>query len=184
MKYSVCVIASVLCLGACNKGPTVELKNASGKQVAQAVKRSGMMTSDSMIEPGLWQSKTDIEEMNMPGMPPQFAARMKQSMAESRNQTSSHCVTADEVKKPKEDFFGADKTCKYQHFTMGGGKIDAQMVCSEEGSTQTTNLSGTYTPTSYSMDVSSSGTGGAREGMSMKMHVDSRRVGECTGKEG
>lgn len=183
MKYSVCVIASVLCLSACNKGPTVELKNASGKQVAQAVKRSGMMTSDSMIEPGLWQSKTDVE-MNMPGMPPQFAARMKQSMAESRNQTSSHCVTADEVKKPKEDFFGADKTCKYQHFTMGGGKIDAQMVCSEEGSTQTTNLSGTYTPTSYSMDVSSSGTGGAREGMSMKMHVDSRRVGECTGKEG
>jgi hypothetical protein len=117
-------------------------------------------------------------------MPPQFVARMKQSMAESRDRTSSNCVTADEVKKPKEDFFGADKTCKYQHFTMGGGKIDAQMVCSEEGSTQTTNLSGTYTPTSYSMDVSSSGSGGVQAGMSMKMHVDSRRVGECTGKEG
>jgi hypothetical protein len=67
---------------------------------------------------------------------------------------------------------------------MGGGKIDAQLVCSEEGSTQTTNLSGTYTSTSYSMDVSSSGTGGDRDGMSMKMHVDSQRVGECTGKEG
>ena len=184
MKHSVCVIASVLCLSACNKGPTVELKNATGKQVAQAVKQSGMMTTDTMIEPGLWQSKADVEEMNIPGMPPQFAARMKQSIAESRNQASSHCITPDEVKKPKEDFFGADKSCKYQHFTMGGGKIDAQMVCSEEGATQTTNLSGTYTPTSYSMDVSSSGTGGDRNGMSMKMHVDSRRIGECTGKEG
>ena len=63
-------------------------------------------------------------------------------------------------KKPKEDFFGADKSCKYAYFTMGGGKIDIQMVCSEEGTTQTTNMSGSYTPTSYSMDMSSSGSGG------------------------
>lgn len=184
MKYAVCVAASVLCMSACNKGPTVELKNASGSEVAQAVKQSGVMNSDTMIEPGRWQSKTDVQEMNMPGMPPEFAAKMKQGIAESRNQSSSHCVTAQEVKKPKEDFFGGNKSCKYQHFTMGGGKIDAQMVCSEGGSTQTTSLAGTYTTTSYSMDVSSSGTGGAQNGMSMKLHVDSKRVGECTGKEG
>jgi hypothetical protein len=93
-------------------------------------------------------------------------------------------VTEADVKKPKEDFFGADKSCKYQHFTMGGGKIDMQMVCSEEGSTQTTNLSGTYTSTSYSMDMSSNGSGGHENGMTMKMHVDGQRVGQCTGKEG
>ena len=67
---------------------------------------------------------------------------------------------------------------------MGGGKIDIQMVCSQEGSTQTTNMTGSYTPTSYAMDMSSSGSGGGEvKGMSMKMHVDSQRVGECTGKE-
>jgi hypothetical protein len=184
MKHAVCVIASVICLGACNKGPSVELKNATGTEVAAAVKQSGVMNTESMIEPGLWQSKTDVQEMTMPGMPPEFAAKMKQSMAQSRNETSSHCVTADEVKKPKEGFFGGDKSCKYQHFTMGGGKIDAQMVCSEEGSTQTTSLSGTYTSTSYAMDVSSTGSGGPQNGMSMKLHVDSKRIGECTGKEG
>ena len=184
MKNAMCIVASVLCMSACNKGPTVELKNASGNQVAQAVKQSGVMNSDTMIEPGLWQSKTDVKEMHMPGMPPEFATKMKQGIAENRNQASSHCVTVQEVKKPKEDFFGGDKSCRYQHFTMGAGKIDAQMVCSEGGSTQTTSLSGTYTTTSYSMDVSSSGTGGAQNGMSMKLHVDSKRVGECTGKEG
>ena len=184
MKNAMFVVASILCVSACNKGPTVDLKNASGNQVAQAVKQSGVMNSDTMIEPGLWQSKTDVQEMNMPGMPPEFAAKMRQGIAESRNQSSSHCVTAEEVKKPKEDFFGADKSCKYQHFTMGAGKIDAKMVCNAGGSTQTTSLSGTYTSTSYSMDVSSSGTGGPQNGMSMKLHVSSKRVGECTGKEG
>ena len=182
MKYAVCVVASVLCLAACNKGPKVDLHNASGNEVAQAVKQSGVMSGDTMVEPGLWQSKVTIQEMNIPGMPAQYAARMKQEMAEHQQETSKHCLTPEEAKKPKEDFFaGEDKSCKFAHFQMGGGNMDIQMVCNHEDSTQTTNMKGTYTPTSYSMDMSSTGTGG--QGMSMKMHVDSQRIGECTGKE-
>jgi hypothetical protein len=45
------------------------------------------------------------------------------------------------------------------------------------------NVSGSYTPTSYSIDTSMTGSGGEQNGMSMKMHVDSQRVGECTGKD-
>jgi hypothetical protein len=185
MKHAVCVAASVLCLAACNKGPTVELKNATGNQVTNAVAQSGVMTSDSMIEPGLWQSKVTVLEMNVPGIPAQYAEKMKQSIAEHRNEASKHCVTAEDVKKPKAGFFGADKSCRYGHFTMGGGKIDIQMVCNEEGATQTTNMIGSYTPTTYAMDMSSNSSGGDHTGaaMNMKMHVDAQRVGECTGKE-
>src|SRR4051795_2843028 len=122
-RSAVCAAASVLALAACNKGPTVELHNASGNDVTQAVKQSGMMTSDSMVEPGLWQSKATVLEMNIPGMPTQYAAKMKQTMAEHRNEATKHCITAADVKKPKEDFFGADKSCRYDHFTMGGGNI-------------------------------------------------------------
>src|SRR5438874_2384801 len=176
MKSSVCVIASVLCLAGCNKGPEVSLKNATGSQVAQAVHQSGVMSSDMMIEPGLWQSKVTIQEMNIPGIPGipgQYADRMKQEMAARQQETSKHCLTKDEAKKPKENFFASqDKSCRYAHFTMGGGKMDMQMVCKEETATQTMNMSGSYTPTSYSMDMSSSATGGHSEGMSMKMHVD------------
>ena len=185
MKHAVCVIASALVLSACNKGPTVELHNATGNEVAKAVVQSGVVNSDTMIEPGLWQSKVTVLEMNIPGIPAQYAEKMKQSMAERRNEATSHCVKPEDVKRPKEDFFGADKSCRYDHFTMGGGKIDIQMTCKEEESSQTTKMAGSYTPTSYSMDMSSSGTGGGREnGMSMKMHVDANRVGECTGKGG
>jgi hypothetical protein len=66
---------------------------------------------------------------------------------------------------------------------MGGGKIDIQMTCKEEGTTLNTDMAGSYTPTSYSIDMSSSGNGGEQNGMSMKMHVDSNRVGQCTGKD-
>ena len=182
MKTAVCLVASALCLAGCNKGPSVELKNASGNQVAAAVKQSGVMSSDTMMQPGEWESKTSVLEMNMPGIPAQYAARMKQSIAEHRNEASRHCIKPEDVKKPKEDFFGADKSCRYDHFTMGGGKIDIQMVCKEENLTQTTNMSGSYTPTTYSLDMASNGTG-PQQGMTMKMHVDAQRVGECTAKD-
>ena len=183
MKHRLVLLAFTAALVACNKGPTVELKNATGNQVTNAVTQSGVMTSGSMIEPGLWQSKVTVLEMTIPGIPAQYADKMKQSLAEHRNETSKHCVTQADVKKPKEDFFSADKSCRYEHFTMGGGKIDIQMVCSQEGSSQTTNMAGTYTPTTYSMDMSSKGSGGPQGGMTMKMHVDSQRVGDCTGKD-
>jgi hypothetical protein len=66
---------------------------------------------------------------------------------------------------------------------MSGGKIDIQMACKQENLTQTTSMSGSYTPTTYSLDVSNKGTG-PQQGMTMKMHVDAQRIGACTGKEG
>jgi len=184
MKNLFCLLVSVVLLGGCNKGPEVDLHNASQKDVAHAVRQSGVLSGDTMVEPGLWQSKVTIKEMTIPGMPAQFAAKMKQSMAEHQQQSSKHCLTKDDVNKPKEGFFaGADKSCRYAHFTMGGGKMDIQMVCEMEGATQTTDMTGSYTPTTYSMDMSSHGNAGGENGMVMKMHVDSQRIGECSGKE-
>ena len=183
MKAVACVAASVLALFACNKGPEVDLHNADTNQVSKSVTQSGVMTSDAMVEPGLWQSKVSVLDMTMPGMPPEFAARMKEEVAKHRNEASKHCIKPEDVKKPKEGFFGADKSCRYDHFTMGGGKIDVSMTCNEEGRTQNTKVAGSYTSTSYSIDASSVGNGGGEGGMSMKMHVDAQRVGECTAKD-
>jgi len=182
MKYAFCVLASVLCVTACNKGSTVNVKNATANQVSQAVRQSGVMNSDAMVQPGLWESKVTIHEINFPGMPAQYLDRMKQTFAEHSNDTNKHCIKPEDVKRPKEDFFGADKSCKYDHFTMGGGKIDVAMVCRREAITQNMNVSGSYTPTSYSIDTAMTGSGGKEQGMSMKMHVDAQRIGECTGK--
>jgi len=182
MKAVACVAASVLALFACNKGPEVDLHNADTNQVSKSVTQSGVMTSDAMVEPGLWESKVSVLDMTMPGMPPEFAARMKEEVAKHRNEASKHCIKPEDVKKPKEGFFGADKSCRYDHFTMGGGKIDIAMVCKQENMSQTMTMAGTYTPTTYSIDMNSNGSG-PQQGMTMKMHVDAQRIGECTGKE-
>jgi hypothetical protein len=183
MKQTILLMTCAAVLASCNKGPQVKLENATGNEVSQAVRQSGVMNSDTMIEPGLWQSKVTVQEMNIPGIPAEYADKMKQSIAEHRNDVNKHCVTQAEVKKPKGDFFGADKSCKYEHFTMGAGKIDIAMVCKQEGASQNTNVNGSYTPTTYSLDMSSNATGGGMQnGMSMKLHVDAQRVGECTGK--
>jgi hypothetical protein len=183
MKQIVILFAGAALLAGCNKGPQVNLKNASGNEVTEAVKQSGVMNNGQMVEPGLWESKVTIREMNIPGLPPEYADKMKQQMAQHQQQSSKHCVTPEEVKKPKEDFFGGNKSCRYDHFTMGGGKIDIAMVCKEAGATQTMAASGSYTPTSYAMDMSTKASGGGESGMAMKMHVDSRRVGECSAKD-
>jgi hypothetical protein len=183
MRHAALLIASLLPLAACNNSPSVNLKNATGNEVAKAVSQSGVVNGDTMVEPGLWESKVTIKEMNIPGMPAEYAEKMKAMMAERQQESSKHCLTKEDVKKPKEGFFASeDKSCHYAHFAMGDGKIDLQMVCNREGATQTTNMAGSYTPTSYAMDMSSNATSGAQAGMTMKMHVDSKRVGECASK--
>ena len=179
---AVLLIACILPVAACNRGPQVNEKNASVEEVAQKVRES---TGDqAFVRPGLWESKVTIEKFDVPGMPPEMAQRMKTMMAENQEHGFQTCLTPEDVKKPKEDFFaGKNNNCRYEHFTMGGGKIDIAMVCRQEDMTQNMNVSGSYTPTSYSIDTAMTGTGGHEQGMSMKMHVDSNRVGECTGKD-
>jgi hypothetical protein len=108
---------------------------------------------------------------------------MQRAIAAQQSNELKRCVTPDEARKPNEDFFdGQDSSCRFAHFTMGKGRIDVQMVCQQERGTQTSNISGTYSPASYSMEVSTLMSGGERSGAVTKMHVEARRIGDCTAK--
>ena len=182
MRHSIVLIACALPLAACNNSPQVHEENASVGEVQKEIAKAG--AADSFVRPGLWESKVTLEEMNMPGMPKEVVEQM--SKATGMVETNQSCLTPEEVKRPKEDFFAGDsKNCRYDHFTMGRGKIDAVMKCSSEGATQTMAMQGGYTPDTYNMQMSmkSEGGQGHEAGMSMKMRVDAKRVGECTGKE-
>lgn len=185
MKHAVLLLAFALPLAACNKGAQVEATNATPGEVAKKLEKAG--GSDAFVKPGRWESKFTIDEMSMPGMPAGAAAQMKS--ATGQIQTHVSCLTADQVKRPKEDFFaGANKNCRYDHFEMGNGKIDAQMTCeaAEKGNAvMKMTMAGTYAPDSYHMTMGMTSNAGDAldQGMTMKMHVDANRVGECTGKE-
>ena len=185
MKHAVFIITGALALTACNKSPQVHEKDASVAQVAKKMREAG--GEQSFVRPGLWQSKVTIEQLDMPGMPPEMAGRMKTMMAQNQAHGFKTCLTPEDVAKPKEDFFaGKNNECRYDHFTMGGGKIDAAMHCGGgKNGTQVMAMAGTYSPDSYRMQTSMKvdGSGESRVGMAMRMQIEAQRVGECTGKD-
>jgi hypothetical protein len=182
MKYTFCLIACVTALADCNSSPKVNAKNASVAEVAQKVREVG--ADQSFVRPGKWESKVTIDKFEIPGMPADVAQRMRAMMAQQQEHSFQSCLTKDDVKRPKADFFtGKNSECRYDHFTMGGGKIDALMRCSgKNGSGQTMQMAGTYSPDSYQMQMSTKvePTAGGEGGMNMEMRVDSHRVGECS----
>jgi len=181
MKHAAILLACALPLAACDSKSEVDARNASVEDVAEQV--ADARGSDSFVRPGKWRSSVQIEEFDLPGAPPEAASAMR-SM-HNRAQVSESCLTPEEAKRPKEDFFaGSNKNCRYDHFTMGGGKIDAVMKCTGEGMAQTMAMQGTYGPDAYQMRMSmkAQAGSGAAGGMTMKMRVDAKRVGECDAK--
>ncbi|HEX7853038.1 MAG TPA: DUF3617 domain-containing protein [Sphingobium sp.] len=174
-----------LALGGCGS-KTVTAQNASTAEVAQKVKESGV-ANDSFISAGRWQMTMTINGMKIPGMPPEMAKRMQGNLGRAR--TFEQCVTEEEAKKPKEDFFAGDKekSCRYENFTMGGGKIAMVMHCdSAAGGKQTMKMDGTYSADAYKMQISSqveARPGAPTGGMAFNATMDARRLGVCTGKE-
>ena len=87
-----CALAAI----GCNRSPTVNAKNATPAEVAKKVQESG--ADQSMVSAGLWQSKVTIEKLDMPGMPPEMASRMKTMMAQNQAHDFQTCLTAEDVK--------------------------------------------------------------------------------------
>ena len=178
MKAAICLLA--LALAACDSSPTVEATNASVAEVAEKVRRT--TGDEGYLRAGKWLSKATIEDFSAPGMPPGMADNMKAMMA-SKPGTET-CMTEADVKKPNADFFASqNKNCRYDHFKMGDGKIDARMQCSTGGATQRMTMAGTYAPDQYQMRMTTEmepGKSAAAMGaMTMKMHVEGKRIGDC-----
>ena len=185
MKAVLILSVTGLCLAACNRDPQVSATNASVAEVAEKVRKAG--AGESFVRPGLWESKVTFEQLDVPGMPPEMAGRMKAMMSEQASKASRQCLTPEDVKRPSADMFAKGKGCRYDRFTMGGGKIDAVMHCGTGKTAQLMQMSGTYAPDNYDMRMSNkmrAAVQGESGTMSMKMRVEAKRVGDCTGKEG
>lgn len=182
MRGPTVMLAAALLAG-CGGDDGVNAENASVAEVQQKMREAG--NSNGFVDPGRWEQKATLLDMSMPGMPPEMAAGMKKAVGTS--QTHTTCLTPEQAKNPGEDFFaGADKSCRYETFQWGDGKVDVQMRCASDGSSQAMKLAGTYTRNSYNLEMLVQGQGG-RPGpvqqVTMKMRVDAHRVGECNGTE-
>ena len=180
MRIIAAVMLSALALAGCNKG-SVNETNASIEEVANKVAESN--TTISLL-PGRWETSGELVELNAPGLPPQAQEMMKKQMSASASKIAV-CLRPEDVEKPNAGFFGqTSPDCRFDHYRMGGGQIDAKMTCTPPGGgSMTTTMTGTYARDRYDMNVSSQMSGMGGEPMTMRMKVGSTRTGECTGSE-
>lgn len=164
-------------LAACNSGPSVTATNASVEEVSNKV--AAAQGSGNFISPGQWTStaKVNLEMPGMDKMPPEAAQKMKD--AASKGVETTTCVTEADVKSPKAAMFGGDKSCRYDHYTMAGGTIDAKLTCEAQGQKRVMTVKGTYSADSYHIES----TADAGPMGKMSSTIDAKRTGECTGKE-
>jgi hypothetical protein len=170
-------LAAMAALAACNSSPKVTADNATGEEVQKKVAAAGGI---DMISPGRWEGVVHITEMKMPGLPPEAQARLAQAQGDEKIVS---CVTPEDVKQSKASMFGdMGEGCKYDHFEMGGGKVDGTATCDRDGSKMKTRIAGTFSADTYHIEIRSEGTGAkATDNMTMAMSADAKRVGECRG---
>ncbi len=175
------MIAATLALTSCNQGK-VDEKNATTAEVARAVAKENRAVN---FTPGRWESTVRVASMEVPNMPAEARTAMNKAVGQGHSYAS--CLSKEAAAKPGADFFAKEaKDCTYDHFTMGGGKIDAAMRCSRGGASRNEvvmAMSGTYDPTHYDMAMETRIEAGAAGPMTMKMNVASTHVGACRGDE-
>lgn len=175
------ILLLVLMLAACGSDDRVVATNASVAEVAAKVQAAKL--DEDRFRAGKWAISGRIDDIQMPGMPASVAAQIKRQGTMMDGVTS--CVTEADAKKPAADFFTGNKSCRYDHFAMGQGKIDARMRCGSGEMVQLTTLTGTYGPEIYRMAMTtamenpSRGTAHGMEGMTMKLSVEGKRIGAC-----
>ncbi|WP_205479216.1 DUF3617 domain-containing protein [Sphingomonas arenae] len=181
MRTPTIMLAGAVLAGCGGGDETVTAENASVGEVQQKLREAGR--DEQFVRPGRWEQRATLVDIDVPGMPADMRAGMKKAMGTS--QTHVTCLTPEQARNPREDFFaGADKSCRYETFRWGGGQIDVRMRCGAEGRQQTMALNGTYSPDSYQMNMRVQGQGDAPDQqMTMSMRVEASRVGECSGGE-
>ena len=180
MRSAYALILAVA-LSACGDDKAVDEKNASTTEVAKKVADAGMK-----LNPGRWELTMKFARFEVEGMPPEAKKAMEQMLGQGR--TYASCLTIEEAEKPDGSFFGQEgEDCRYDSFTMGGGKIDAAMTCKGEGPDGTAEakmtLAGTYSPDTYDMTLDMKSTAPNGKAMNMQMAIVSRHAGPCKGNE-
>lgn len=133
-------------------------------------------------KPGQYTSTAELVELEIPGVPAAQAQQMKDMMRASLSRTTSRCLTPDEAEKGFEELAKAQQEgCTVDSFKVDGGKFAGKMICDNPEASGTMTMSGTGTETSSEMDMAMDMTSANLPGgrMAMKMHVTSKRTGEC-----
>ena len=171
------ILLAALALGACNKaGNTV---SAGASDPAANAKAAAAVH----FQPGLYQSKVEIKQLDMPGMPPAALTAMKSRMFEK---PLSYCLTPEDAAKGAEAMKQrmSKGQCQFERFSAEGGTIDSSMTCQLNGQrTMHAVAHGTFTDTgsvtSSTMDMAMGGAGNGAGKLHIEQVTTTTRTGDC-----
>lgn len=156
---------------------------SAGEAASPAAGTAGTAGTAVKMRPGEWETTVETLKVDAPGMPKEMAGMM----ASQQKMTMRSCITAAQTEQPSGDLFRGktDGNCKYEDFTVSGGRVKGKMTCSG-GSTPgsvTLEMDGRYGSESYEVSQKM-----RTDVQGMKMNVDSRvtarRVGDCPAGQG
>jgi hypothetical protein len=165
---------------------------ACGKQEKKAVTHEKVIAEAGELAqplPGQYETKVEMLEFSIPGLPADQVERMKGMMGNVGNRTSSYCLTPEDAKKGfaesvrKMGQGQGGLKCDFNKFDVDGAKIAAEMACTgQQGITSEMKLDGTATARSTSMHMAITQKAPMIPGgeMRMEMQMDSRRTGDCS----
>lgn len=138
---------------------------------------------------GEWENKVQVVDVKFDEskLPPEAKAMsgaiVKQMVGDV--QTSKNCLTEEQAKKPGADFLAGTESdeCTYKTFDLSGGKINADIACKgkQPGQEGSIKLAGSYTATSYNMEMNMVMSSGEMGSMTIKAKNSAKRIGECKG---
>lgn len=169
----IAIMPLVLLAAACGSGEddaTIE-NGAAGEDVVEKMRDA--VEEGSLMAPGEYETRVEIVDVEMPGLPDEFAEQVRAAMGKPFR----GCLTEADLDRPDESFFaGENSDCSYDKFDMTDGRVNASMRCVAEGSTQRMTMVGQYREDGYDMKVEMTSDDPQSR---MSWNINAQRVGNC-----
>ena len=178
MRIFLTIGALALALAACSdKGADAD---GDGKITADEAKAELAAGSAMRMQPGEWETKISFSDIQAKGVPPQALAMMKTQMA--KGMSSKSCMTKEQSEKPGSDIFGApaEANCSFDELNRSGTAMKVSMTCKPAPNmTVKSKMDGSFSKTSYSMNIEQSTEGPPMGSMKMIGKIEGKRLGDC-----
>ncbi len=174
MKRTAPLIVATFALAACGQPAsttTTVTTNSETGSVTSSTSSNAPLTAASLnLQPGKWESTISVSDMELNGV--------RRSAPPGTGQKVTTCVTPElAAKGPDQMMRQAGMECSTNTVVYADGKVTGQRTCKTPVGTMTSVMSGTYSPTTVSVDADATVNG--RLTIKEKVHYEAHRVGEC-----
>ncbi|MFN3989140.1 MAG: DUF3617 domain-containing protein [Erythrobacter sp.] len=165
--------ASVVMLAACSGEGQVD---ADGDGAISGSEAAGAAAAMPKPEAGLYRATITMTGIDIPGM----GADMK-GHGGGMTTTNEYCLTKADVENGFEEMMkrGQDGSCRYDKFSVAGGKLDAVMLCQTDEGEARMEMTGTATPTGSQFDAKMNMDLDGRGNGTMRFSAKHERIGDC-----